>query len=69
MEGPQIAFIVMLVASFGYFGSRLWYNLKGPSYAERIIKNAIPNKALLNHSAEFNKPDFIKVTSRNTNNK
>lgn len=62
MDGPQLALIVMFVALLGYFGSRIIHSLQGPSYAERIIKNAMPDEELLKHSGEFSQPELIKVT-------
>ncbi|XP_062574263.1 linear primary-alkylsulfatase-like [Saccostrea cucullata] len=62
MEGPQIAFFVLLLALTGYLGNRLWTAINGPSYKERIQRLAAVDHQLHNHTVEFARPEIIQVT-------
>lgn len=61
MEGPQVAFLVLLLALTGYLGNRLWAAINGPSYRERILRLASADQQLTNHTAEFARPEILQV--------
>lgn len=63
MEGPQIAFTVLLLALTGYFGNRLWTAINGPSYKDRILRLAVVDQQLHNHTNEFARPEVLKVSN------
>lgn len=62
MEGPQVAFLVLLLALTGYLGNRLWAAINGPSYRERILRLASADQHLTNHTAEFARPEILQVS-------
>lgn len=61
MEGPQVAFLVLLLALTGYLGNRLWAAINGPSYRERILRLASADQHLTDHTAEFARPEILQV--------
>ena len=62
MEGPQIAFLVLLLALTSYLGNRLWATINGPSYKERILRLATADQQLSNHTSEFARPEILQVS-------